>query len=105
MKIYHVYLMASQRNGTLYCGVTSELVQRVWQHRTGHHKGFTSKYGVTILVWYEPHEDVHEAIHRETQIKGWKRLWKLQLIEKTNPNWTDLYASLLHGPAIDLTRP
>lgn len=105
MKTYHVYLMASQRNGTLYCGITSDLVQRVWQHRTGHFEGFTSKYTVTQLVWYEPHEDVHVAIQRETQIKGWQRKWKLELIEAANPNWDDLYESLLPGAVIDLTRP
>jgi len=105
MKIYHVYLMASQRNGTLYCGMTSDLVQRVWRHKEGHFEGFTSKYGVKVLVWFEPHEDVHAAIQRETQIKGWKRKWKLELIERENPDWRDLYDSLLPGPVIDLSRP
>ena len=90
-----VYLMASQRNGTLYTGVTSSLVKRVWQHK--HHvvEGFTSKYGVDSLVWYEIHETMESAIKREKAIKNWQRAWKINLIEATNPHWRDLYGDLL----------
>ena len=80
-----VYLLCSQRNGTLYLGVTSNLVQRVWQHREGLADGFTSKYGVHRLVWFEQHDEMESAILREKQIKKWNRAWKLDLIEKINP--------------------
>ena len=83
--------MASARNGTLYVGVTSDLVGRVWQHKNDQADGFTKQYGVKQLVWYEVHEDVNAAITREKQLKEWKRAWKIELIEKTNPYWNDLY--------------
>ena len=86
---FFVYLMANRRNGTLYTGVTDDLVRRVWQHRTGAVPGFTSKYGVKILVWYEQHETRESALVRERQIEKWYRSWKLQLIERTNPAWID----------------
>jgi putative endonuclease len=89
-KYYHVYIMASERNGTLYIGVTGALGERVWQHQQGLVEGFTKRYGVKMLVWYETFEDVHVAIQRETRLKKWKRRWKLELIEKTNPEWKDL---------------
>ena len=88
-------MMASQRNGTLYTGVTSDLIKRVWQHKSGETKGFTSKYKVNQLVYYEIHSDIMEAIKREKNIQAWKRIWKLQLIEKNNPNWNDLYGSIV----------
>jgi putative endonuclease len=91
MKEYYVYIMASQRNGTLYTGITSDLVKRVWQHKTDVIKGFTSKYKVKRLVYYEIHGDVTEAIKREKNIKAWKRQWKIQLIEGKNLFWEDLY--------------
>jgi putative endonuclease len=91
MKEYYVYIMTSKRNGTLYTGVTSDLAQRVWQHKSAETKGFTSKYKVNQLVYYEIHEDIFEAIKREKNIQAWKRDWKLQLIEKNNPTWSDLY--------------
>ena len=91
MKEYYVYIMASNRNGTLYTGVTSDLVRRVWQHKSGETKGFTSKYKVNLLVYYEIHVDIREAIKREKNIQAWKRGWKLRLIEKNNPYWRDLY--------------
>ena len=94
MKSYYVYIMASKRNGTLYVGVTGNLVKRVTQHRLGHVPGFTKRYGVKMLVWFERHADVREAIMREKRIKEWKRRWKLELIERTNPNWRDLYDDL-----------
>jgi putative endonuclease len=94
---YHVYLLASRRNGTLYCGVTSDLIKRVWEHKEGVVQGFTERYGVKTLVWFETHEDVIEAIAREKQIKEWKRAWKLEMIEKANPTWRDLYEELLRS--------
>jgi putative endonuclease len=95
MKHGFVYLMASRLNGTLYLGVTSDLVQRAFQHRNGMTDGFSRRYGCTILVWYECHDDLQQARLREVQIKKWKRDWKLRLIERANPDWLDLYPSLL----------
>ncbi len=91
---YYTYIMASAPNGTLYVGVTNDLVRRVWQHREGIVQGFTKKYCVRTLVYYETHGDVREAIHREDRLKKWKRRWKLELINKTNPEWRDLYPSV-----------
>jgi putative endonuclease len=88
---YYVHILASQRNGTLYIGVTNDLVRGTWQHREDAVDGFTSKYGVHMLVWYEIHESIEAAITREKQIKKWNRAWKLRLIEESNPNWQDLY--------------
>ena len=90
-----VYLLASKRNGTLYTGVTSNLVKRVWQHKNNLTEGFTSKYGVHTLVWYEMHETMISAIQREKTIKNWKRAWKIKTIEELNPNWRDLYRELI----------
>lgn len=95
MKQPCVYLLASKRNGTLYVGVTSSLVQRVWQHKNDLVDGFTKRYGVHTLVWYEVHETMQTAIEREKAIKEWKRGWKIELIEKANPEWRDLYEELL----------
>lgn len=89
-----VYLLASQRNGTLYCGVTSDLMARVHQHRTGAVPGFTAKYGVKTLVWFEQHATMESAIIREKRIKKWARAWKLRLIEEGNPAWRDLAEEL-----------
>ena len=94
MKQPCVYVLASKRNGTLYVGVTSNLVQRVWQHKNDLVEGFTKRYGVHMLVWYESHETMESAITREKSIKEWKRAWKLTLIEKVNPAWLDLYEGL-----------
>ena len=88
---YHVYILASARNGTLYVGMTSDLAGRVYQHREGLTPGFTTKYGVKALVWYEDFPTADEAISAEKRIKRWRRAWKLQLIEKFNPQWRDLY--------------
>ena len=90
-----VYILASRRNGTLYVGVTADLVRRVWEHKAGVVEGFTKRYGVHRLVWYEMHENMLAAIAREKAIKKWRREWKLQLIEKFNPDWRDLYGDLL----------
>jgi putative endonuclease len=86
-----VYIMASTFNGTLYVGVTGDLVKRVWQHRTNATPGFTSRYAVHRLVHFEMHGTMAAAIHRETQIKRWRRGWKINLIQKDNPEWTDLW--------------
>ena len=94
MKQPCVYIMANKRNGTLYTGVTSNLPGRAFQHRTGLTKGFTAKYGCKLLVWYEVHESMYEAIVREKQIKGGSRANKLALIEALNPSWKDLYDEL-----------
>jgi putative endonuclease len=90
-KLPAVYILASKRNGTLYTGVTSSLWSRVASHINGDIKGFTQKYNVKILVWYEHHHFMDAAIKREKQIKEWKRAWKLEMIEKMNPEWRDLH--------------
>ncbi len=89
-----VYMMASNRNGTLYIGVTSDLIARVWQHKNNVVEGFTKKYETHQLVWYEPHENMESAITREKALKKWNRIWKLRLIEQINPEWQDLYHQL-----------
>ena len=94
-KLPCVYILASRRNGTLYVGVTSDLVKRVWEHRNDAVDGFTKQYGVHDLVWYERHETMESAIAREKALKEWKRQWKLRLIEEANPGWRDLYAEIL----------
>jgi putative endonuclease len=94
-KIYCVYIMASKRNGTLYIGVTSNLPRRVWEHKNNITKGFTSKYKIYNLVYYEQGEGAYGAIQREKQLKKWNRKWKLELIEKFNPSWKDLYDDIL----------
>ena len=91
---YWVYILSSQRNGTLYIGITNNLVRRVYEHRTKATQGFTSKYNITRLVWFEIYEDPISAISREKELKKWKRTWKIQLIEAQNPQWDDLYESI-----------
>ena len=95
MKQPAVYLLASQRNGTLYIGVTSDLVKRVWQHKNDLAEGFTREYGVHLLVYFELHGDMVAAITREKQLKKWRRAWKMDLIEKNNPDWRDLFAEIV----------
>ena len=90
-----VYILTNQRNGTLYIGVTSNLIQRIWQHKEGVVEGFSKKYELKLLVWFELHSTMESAIAREKALKEWKRIWKLRLIEKTNPEWHDLYMSVL----------
>ncbi len=90
-----VYILASKKNGTLYVGVTSDLIKRVWEHRNDLVEGFSKRYGVHQLVWYELHESMDSAIRREKQLKEWKRKWKVQLIEKTNSGWEDLYPMII----------
>ena len=93
-KYFAVYILASQRNGTLYTGITSNLIKRVWEHREGLADGFTKQHGVKTLVWYEVCDDPVAAITREKQIKAWKRGWKLRLIEEKNPEWRDLFSDI-----------
>ena len=90
-----VYILASKRNGTLYTGVTSDLPPRVQLHREGQVPGFTQTYGCKLLVWFEQHNYMHEAIKREKQIKRWRRAWKLELIEAGNPTWRDLFQDIV----------
>ena len=103
----YVYVMASRRNGTLYIGVTSDLIRRVWQHREGIIEGFTKEYGCKTLVWYQAFSSIEDARRRELQMKEWKRAWKLREIEAMNPEWQDIYSNLLlfpgegRGPADD----
>jgi putative endonuclease len=91
---YYVYILASKRNGTLYTGVTDDLARRVYEHKNDLIEGFTKRYGVHILVWFEAHEDINAAIRREKLIKRWRRAWKLELIEKDNREWRDLYEKI-----------
>ena len=86
-----VYVLANKPNGTLYIGVTSNLVQRVWQHKNDLVEGFTKRYGIHRLVWFEAHESMESAITREKMLKRWKRAWKIRLIQEANPKWSDLY--------------
>ncbi|MDH3267851.1 MAG: GIY-YIG nuclease family protein [Ignavibacteria bacterium] len=95
MKTYYVYILASKRNGTLYTGITNDLVRRVYEHKSGLIKGFTKKYSVNKLVYFESTNDVNAAILREKRLKKWKRQWKIELIEKLNPVWNDLSKNLM----------
>jgi len=91
---HFVYLLASGRRGTLYVGVTNDLLKRVWQHKQGLVEGFTKRYGIKTLVWYEQTDSIESAMTREKQIKKWNRDWKVELIEKNNPQWKDLYEDI-----------
>jgi putative endonuclease len=90
-----VYILASRCRGTLYVGVTSDLIKRVWEHRSDFVDGFTKRYRVHSLVWFEPHATMASAIQRETALKHWRRAWKLELVEIRNPDWHDLYEELI----------
>ena len=94
MKQYYVYILASKRNGTLYTGVTSDLIKRIYEHKQSLIDGFTKEYYIHILVYYEQHNEIEEAIAREKQIKKWNRKWKIRLIEEKNPEWKDLYEEI-----------
>src|ERR1051326_790703 len=96
-KVFFIYLLASGLRGTLYVGVTSDLLKRVWQHKTKTVRGFTARYGVDRVVWFESHATAEAAITREKQLKEWKRDWKMNLIERDNPHWIDLYPGLGTG--------
>jgi putative endonuclease len=93
-KSFWVYITASGRNGTLYIGVTSDLVKRIWQHKNKIFEGFTTEYGIDQLMWFEQHSNAEAAITREKQLKKWRRAWKIELIQATNPGWQDLYDSI-----------
>ncbi len=94
-KLYYVYILTNKRNGTLYIGVTNDLVRRVHEHKEGMVDGFTKRYGTKMLVYYEATESVMAAIAREKQLKKWNRMWKLRLIEEFNPEWKDLYGEII----------
>ena len=96
-----VYILASRRNGTLYTGVTSDLLKRIWEHRSGLAEGFTKRYGVHRLVYFGIHDYLTEGIRREKQIKKWRRAWKIYLIERTNPQWHDLWPTIVGGGGMD----
>ncbi len=96
--MFYTYILASRRNGTIYVGSTDGLVNRVVEHREKVRQGFTARYGVTRLVWYEPHESRETAFRRERRIKEWRRSWKIMLIEAANPTWTDRFDDLAGGP-------
>lgn len=100
-----VYIMASKRNGTLYIGVTSDLLKRIWQHRNGLVPGFSKQHGCVLLVWYEALDDLQEARLLERQMKKWKRQWKLSSIEMLNPEWRDLYEDVVQGSSRSLAGP
>ena len=91
----YVYIITNKRNGTLYTGVTSDLIKRVAEHKEGSIDGFSKRYDLKMLVWYEVHDDINEAIKREKQIKNWERNWKLRIIEEKNPDWLDLYDEII----------
>jgi putative endonuclease len=92
---YFVYLLASAPRGTLYVGVTNDIIRRITEHKDGNVPGFTRKYAIKILVWFEEHGDIYNAIAREKRLKRWRRDWKCTLIEEGNPHWTDLYPALI----------
>ena len=94
MKAGTVYIMANRKNGTIYIGVTSDLVKRAWEHREGVVAGFTKRYGCKLLVWFEAFDDIQQARQRELQMKEWNRKWKIKLIEEANLDWNDLYPTL-----------
>ena len=91
---YYVYILASRKDGAIYVGITNDIVRRIYEHRTKVIQGFTSKYNITRLVWFEIYDDPISAISREKELKKWKRVWKVQLIEAQNPQWNDLYESI-----------
>ena len=95
MNQYYIYILSNKRNGTLYIGITNNLVKRVWEHKSKISEGFTNKYDVSNLVFFEETSDINSAIRREKQLKSWNRKWKLNLIENFNPKWRDLYQDLI----------
>jgi len=105
MKNFYVYILCNKRNGTLYTGVTSKIIKRIYEHKNKLVDGFTKKYNLHRLVWYELHETVESAITREKRIKKWERKWKLELIEKDNPRWNDLYDHICENSGFPINRP
>ena len=104
MKRYFVYILTNKRNGTLYIGVTNDIMRRTKEHKDHINSGFTKRYNVTRLVYFEMHSSILEAIKREKQMKKWKRQWKIELIENKNPEWKDLYDALVNPSRIPLSR-
>lgn len=100
-----VYILANRRKGTLYVGVTADLIRRVYQHRTGALAGFTKRYGVTQLVYFERHDEIAAAIAREKRLKRWRRVWKINLIESMNPGWADLWSEIVELPDRETAPP
>jgi putative endonuclease len=98
MQLSWVYILASKRNGTLYTGATSNLEARIWQHKNDCFPGFSRKYGCKTLVWFETHDDIEAGILREKRLKRWRRAWKINLIEESNPGWRDLYIEMTAVP-------
>jgi putative endonuclease len=94
-KIYYVYILTSKKNGTLYTGVTNNLIRRIFEHKTGEGNSFPKRYSIQSLVYFESSTDIYSAISREKQIKNWKRAWEIALIEKENPSWRDLFEEIL----------
>ncbi|MBI5620943.1 GIY-YIG nuclease family protein [Candidatus Gottesmanbacteria bacterium] len=92
---YFIYILTNKPNGTLYIGVTNNLIKRIWQHKNNQAEGFTKRYGVHTLVYFEQYSNINEALLREKQLKWWKRAWKIDLIEKNNPQWRDLYEKII----------
>ncbi len=90
-----VYIVTNKPQGVLYIGVTSDLEGRIWEHRNGIHRGFTSHYNCSRLVWYEDYDDITDAIHREKRLKAWNRVWKIKLVEEMNPGWGDLFETIM----------
>jgi len=95
MKLYYIYILASKRNGTLYIGITSNIIKRIWEHKEKLVQGFTRRYNIDRLVYFEQFTDIKDALEREKALKKWNRRWKLNLIEEKNPNWNDLYDDLI----------
>ena len=93
--MYYIYIITNKRNGTLYIGVTNDLIKRIYQHKKKLINGFSKKYALDKLIFYESCEDIHSAIKREKVLKAWRRIWKIELIEKVNPNWRDLYEDFI----------
>jgi putative endonuclease len=104
MRHFFVYILCNKRNGTLYTGVTSDLIKRVYEHKNNLADNFTKKYNVHKIVWYEIHQTAESAITREKQIKKWERKWKLELIERDNPDWNDLYEYICENSGFPFTR-
>jgi len=104
MKQFYVYILSTERNGTLYTGVTSDMIKRVYQHKNDLKEGFSKQYGIHRLAWYEVHRSAEAAITQEKQIKKWNRQWKLELIEQFNPEWRDLYLDLINTSGFPLSR-
>ncbi len=101
-KYYFVYILANKKRGMMYTGFTNDIERRTWQHKESYFDGYSKRYGLKTLVWFETHQDVHEAIHREKLVKHWRREWKFQLIEAENPEWRDLWDNFVKSAGMSL---